>query len=111
MAPNIALLTDEEISKCRENVWSAVQAMEHRLLQVFTKDEHGEDLIFIGRLKVTPKGHSDIQVGFAIHALVDRSSRASGRSKFELVQVFQVSKRIGKTTRFQYSDNCHLGRE
>ena len=69
----------------------AVAAMEHRLLQVFTKDEAVEDVILVGTLKVVPKGHEELHVRFAIHALVDAASHKAGNPKLKHVKVFQVS--------------------
>ena len=69
----------------------AVSQMEHRLLQVFTKDETGEDLILVGRLRVVPKGHDEVRVRFAIHALIDAASHKMGTPKFKQVEVFQVT--------------------
>jgi hypothetical protein len=79
-----------EISKSRANAWGKVIARRHQVLQVFTNDREGHDLMIIGVVKMTLWNGESLEMQFASRFVVDDSSVESNDPRLSLVQVFAV---------------------
>ncbi|KAL2851934.1 hypothetical protein BJY01DRAFT_208821 [Aspergillus pseudoustus] len=81
----------EEISKSRDNAWGKVIARRHQVLQVFTNDPDGHNLMILGVVKMTLWNGQSLEMQFASRFVVDDNSLEGNNPRLSLVQVFADS--------------------